>query len=93
LPPLARCVGADTMNDSILAEVALYPLREADIGPILLEFVARLREAGLEVEPGPMSTLVKGPRAEVFAAVEAAFAAAGEQRQVVLRLTVTNAKP
>ena len=81
------------MNDSILAEVALYPLREADIGPILLDFVARLREAGLEVKPGPMSTLVKGPRGEVFAALEAAFAAAGEQRQVVLRLTVTNAKP
>lgn len=81
------------MNNTILAEVALYPLREADIGPILLEFVARLREAGLEVEPGPMSTLVKGPCAQVFAALQDAFLAASERRQVVLRLTVTNAQP
>ncbi len=78
-----------TVSPPIMAEVAIYPLREPEVGPFLLEFVERLRRPGLRVEPGPMSTLVVGEAHEVFAALEEAFAWAGEERQVVLRMTMT----
>lgn len=76
-----------------MAEVAIYPLRELEVGPFLLEFVERLRRPGLRVEPGPMSTLLVGEAPEVFAALEAAYAWAAGQRQVVLRVTVTGSAP
>ena len=73
----------------IMAEVALYPLREAEVGPFLLEFLEQLRRPGLRVEPGAMSTLLVGEAPTVFAALEAAFAWARSRRQVVLRVTLT----
>ena len=77
----------------IMAEVALYPLREAEVGPFLLEFLGQLRRPGLRVEPGAMSTLLVGEAHTVFAALEEAFAWASDRRQVVLRVTLTGAGP
>jgi uncharacterized protein YqgV (UPF0045/DUF77 family) len=73
----------------IMAEVAVYPLRELEVGLFLLEFLQRLRRPGLRVEPGPMSTLLVGEAHTVFAALEEAFAWANASRQVVLRVTLT----
>ena len=76
-------------TSEIMAEVALYPLREAEVGLFLLEFLERLRRPGLRVEPGPMSTLLVGEAHTIFVALEEAFAWANASRQVVLRLTLT----
>ena len=82
-----------TPDQPVMAEVAVYPLREAEVGPFLLEFLERMRRPGLQVEPGPMSTLLVGEGPTVFRALEEAFAWASGSRQVVLRVTMTGGAP
>lgn len=82
-----------TPPQPLMAEVAAYPLREPEVGLFLLEFVSRLRRPGLRVEPGPMSTLVTGEAHQVWVALEEAFAWAAQERQVVLRVTLTAGAP
>lgn len=57
----------------VQAEVSLYPLGEKDLAPPIFTFVRRLEREGLSVEPGPMSTLVAGASADVFAALREAY--------------------
>lgn len=82
-----------TSSQPLMAEVAVYPLREPEVGLFLLQFVSRLRRPGLRVEPGPMSTLLTGEAHQVWAALEQAFSWAAEERQVVLRVTLTAGAP
>lgn len=77
----------------VTAEVALYPLREPRLSPALTEFVAALTEAGLEVTPGSMSTLVRGEADRVFSGLRAAFGEVAGAHQVVMRVVVSNACP
>jgi len=79
--------------DVISAQVSLYPLRTEHLGPAIDAFAEALREAGLHVEPGAMSTLVVGETGALFAALEAAFAAASAKADVVMQVTVSNACP
>ena len=78
---------------SITAEVALYPLREPQLTPALTEFLTALKEVGLRVTPGRMSTLIEGPAEEVFKALSAAFGEAAEAHEVVMRVVISNACP
>ncbi len=75
----------------VSCQFALYPLGEAELGPAIHAGLAALSARGLSVEPGPMSTLVRGPVDEVFAALAEAFKAAGGA--TVLVATVSNACP
>lgn len=50
-------------------------------------------EAGLDVEPGAMSTIVTGEDAAVFAALQEAFQNAAAQGQMVMIVTFSNACP
>lgn len=68
----------------IQAEISLYPLGELDALPEILAFIDRLEAAGLEVQPGPLSTLASGECRAVFAALGEAFAAAGGKGRRVL---------
>lgn len=77
----------------ISAQVSLYPLRQPSIGPIIREAVRTLREHGLKVEMGPMSTLVWGEEESVFTALQQAFHRAAEQGDVVMVVTFSNACP
>ncbi|MBD3291899.1 MAG: hypothetical protein GF393_03180 [Armatimonadia bacterium] len=79
--------------DVMSAQVSLYPLRTEHLGPAIEAFAGALREAGLHVEPGPMSTLVIGESDVLFAAVQSAFAAACAEADVVMQVTVSNACP
>jgi uncharacterized protein YqgV (UPF0045/DUF77 family) len=54
----------------ISAQVSLYPLRQTDIGPGIRDAVRALRQHGLTVRYGAMSTLVWGEAHQVFAALE-----------------------
>jgi uncharacterized protein YqgV (UPF0045/DUF77 family) len=78
---------------ALTAEVALYPLREPRLTPALTEFVNALKDAGLAVTPGPMSTLVRGEADVVFGALDAAFCKVASAHQVVMRVVVSNACP
>ena len=76
-----------------MAQVSLYPLRQASIGPVIREAVRTLRQHGLEARVGEMSTLVWGEEHVVFAALEDAFHQAAERGDTVMTVTLSNACP
>jgi len=75
------------------AQISLYPLRQAHLGPAVDSVRATLEAHGLQAEVGPMSTLVTGESGIVFAALADAFDAAARAGQVVMALSVSNACP
>ncbi|MFP4250745.1 MAG: YkoF family thiamine/hydroxymethylpyrimidine-binding protein [Armatimonadota bacterium] len=77
----------------ITAQVSLYPLRTEHLGPAIDAFAEALREAGLHVESGTMSTLVVGEADAVFDALQRGFEVASEEADVVMQVTVSNACP
>lgn len=78
---------------TVSAQVSLYPLRQERLGPAIEALRRALERAGLEAHVGPMSTLVTGERARIFAALEEGFAEAAEAGSVVMNVTVSNACP
>ena len=72
----------------IQAEISLYPLREKDLTPPIHRFVERLERRGLTVETGPLSSMVVGESAEVFAALAEAFevSAAEGKRALIVKI-------
>ncbi len=77
----------------ISAQVSLYPLRTEHLGPPIEAFAQTVADAGLDVKPGAMSTLVRGEAGDVFEALQRAFEAASAEHQVVMQVTVSNACP
>jgi uncharacterized protein YqgV (UPF0045/DUF77 family) len=79
--------------DHMSAQVSLYPLRQASIGPTIRHVVRHLRVRGLNVRMDEMSTLVWGEERTVFDALREAFHHAAEQGDVVMSVTFSNACP
>jgi len=77
----------------VQAEISLYPLRIAHIGPPIKRFVEVLKRHDIRVSPGRMSTNIEGEDGEVFAALQDAFAAVGTKSQAVLTAKLSNACP
>lgn len=77
----------------VQAEISLYPLKRAGLARPIAEFVGHLRRRALEVETGPMSSIVTGESQTVFTALREAFDAAARQGPVVLCIKVSNACP
>lgn len=80
-------------TNMIAAQFALYPLRSVRLTPVLEEALAAARASGVVVEMGPMSSMLLGTQAQVFAALQAAFAVAASAGETVLVVTVSNACP
>ncbi|MFO7741307.1 MAG: YkoF family thiamine/hydroxymethylpyrimidine-binding protein [Anaerolineae bacterium] len=77
----------------ISAQISLYPLRQASIGPVIREAMGQLRDRGLSVRVGEMSTLVWGEEQLLFDAVQEAFHQAAGRGDVVMHITFSNACP
>jgi len=77
---------------NVQAEVSLYPLRATLTEPIE-SFLRRVREHGLEVTTGTMSSRVAGECKHLFAALGEAFEDAAGGGDVVLVVKVSNACP
>lgn len=75
------------------AQVSIYPLRQERLSTAIEEALHILQEHGLEVQPGPMSTLVRGEDDAIFAAIRSAFGHAAERGEVVMVVTLSNACP
>jgi uncharacterized protein YqgV (UPF0045/DUF77 family) len=75
------------------AQISVYPLRQQRLGPAVDAVRSALEREGLAPEVGPMSTLVRGDRDRVFAAVRAAFERAAASGDVAMVLTLSNACP
>ena len=78
---------------TVTAQVSLYPLRQTSIGSPIRGVVRVLREHGLHVSVGEMSTLVWGEEQLIFDAIQAAFRQAAERGDTVMTVTVSNACP
>ena len=77
----------------VSAQIAVYPLRQERLTPVVAAVGSALREAGLAPEVGPMSTIVTGETGTVFRALESAFTRATSMGHVVMTVTVSNACP
>ncbi len=77
----------------LTAQVSLYPLQQPELAPTIDEALEIFRQQGLEVMPGPMSSLVAGDSANVFRALQRAFQNAAEEGEVVMVTTFSNACP
>ena len=77
----------------ISAQVSLYSLRQAVLGPAIDNALAIFRQHELEVEPGPMSTLISGEETTVFQALQRAFEQFAQRGEVVMVVTFSNACP
>lgn len=77
----------------VSAQISLYPLRRDHLSPAIREMQEVLAAAGLDVNPGPMSTLVAGDGAVVFDALKTAFLRAAATGHVVMTATLSNACP
>ena len=75
------------------AQVSLYPLRQASIGPAIRETVRILREHRLQARIGEMSTLVWGEEEAIFAALQDAFHQVAAHGDTVMTVTLSNACP
>lgn len=75
------------------AQISIYPLRQDRLGPAIEAVRATLTGRGLRADVGPMSTIVVGEDAAIFAALGEAFAKAAELGEVVMTVTVSNACP
>ena len=77
----------------ITAQISLYPLRQASIGPVIRETVRVFERHELPVRVGEMSTLVWGDEAIMFEALQEAFQQATAQGETVMTVTLSNACP
>jgi uncharacterized protein YqgV (UPF0045/DUF77 family) len=77
----------------VTAQVSLYPLRQASIGPPIREAVRILREHGLQTRIGEMSTLVWGEEEAIFVALQNAFHQAAARGDTVMTVTLSNVCP
>lgn len=75
----------------ISAQISLYPLRQMSLSEPIEDLLRVLRSRGLEVQPGPMSTLVLGSNDALFDGVKQAFQEAADRGQVVMVATFSNA--
>lgn len=76
----------------VSCQFSIYPLGTADLGAAIDAALAAVRQRGLHVELGAMSSTVIGPVEVVFAALGGAFEAAASGG-CVLVATVSNACP
>lgn len=78
---------------TLTAQVSVYPLRQPRLSPTIDEAVTICRAHGLDVRPGPMSTLVSGNDEALFAALKEALRGAAARGEVVMVVTLSNACP
>ena len=77
----------------IQAEISLYPLRTSNLSKPIEEFLNTLRHKELEIESGPMSTLITGDSDTVFTVLRSAFTCVADEYEVVMSVKMSNACP
>ena len=77
----------------VSAQISLYPLRQTSLSPAIDKTLTLLRERGLEVAEGPMSTIVSGDHDVLFDGLRDAFKANADEGGIVMVATFSNACP
>jgi len=73
-------------------QLSVYPLRQPHLRPAI-EAALRAAGEGVDITVGRLSTLVRGDEPAVFAALRAAFRAAGSSGSTVMVATLANGAP
>lgn len=79
--------------NGITVQISVYPLEQVSLSPAIDEALRILREHGLNVEVGLMSSLVIGEEVVVFTALQEAFHEIAALGPVVMVVTFSNACP
>ncbi len=74
-------------------QVSLYPVGREEFKPPIDAFIADLRADGLRVDVHETATIGRGALAEVFAALERAYARAAKGGEAVMVVTVASGAP
>ena len=82
----------ETAGDVYL-QLSVYPLRQPHLRPGIEAALRAAAGEGVDVAPGRLSTLVSGDEPAVFAALRAAFRAAGSSGSAVMVATLSNGAP
>lgn len=77
----------------LAAQVSIYPLRQLSLSPTIEQALGVFRSYGLEVTPGPMSSMVLGEDEVLFGALREAFRQTAREAEIVMTLTLSNACP
>ena len=80
-------------TSTISAQVSLYPLRQAHLGPAISKVAQVLHASGLDVRPGATSTVVVGECDKIFDSLNASFKSAAALGDVVMVVSVSNCCP
>jgi uncharacterized protein YqgV (UPF0045/DUF77 family) len=75
------------------AQLSLYPLRQPLLSQAIGAALGILKEHGLEVIPGTMSSVATGDDDDLFAAIKEIFRKGAEQGDLVMVVALSNACP
>lgn len=75
----------------VQAEISIYPLGQSDLAPKIYEFLRVLERPGVDMEIGPMSSVVSGSSDVVFKAIQEGFELVGEACKSVMVIKVSSA--
>jgi tRNA-Thr(GGU) m(6)t(6)A37 methyltransferase TsaA len=93
--PLQFLCGIPLLEEGkgVTAQVSLYPLRQPKLTPAIEQALGIFHQQGLDLTPGPMSTLISGDSLRVFQSLQRAFEKAAEEGDTVMVATISNACP
>ena len=77
----------------LTAQLSLYPLRRQHLSQDIDESLQILKEHGLEVTPGTMSSLAEGDDEALLGAIKEIFRKGAGRGDLVMVVTLSNACP
>jgi len=77
----------------VQAEVSLYPLRQKNLAKPISRFCELLQKDKLNVQTGPMSSLIMADSDVLFKSLKEAFEQLAKEHEVVLTAKISNACP
>lgn len=83
----------DAAADQVNLQLSVYPLRQPHLRPAIEAALTAAAGEGVEITVGRLSTFVRGDEPAVFAALRAAFRAAGSSGSTVMVATLANGAP
>jgi catechol 2,3-dioxygenase-like lactoylglutathione lyase family enzyme len=89
----AHATGENAVTDDVYLQLSVYPLRQPHLRPGIEAALRAAAGEGVDVTPGRLSTLVAGDEPAVFAALRAAFRAAGASGSTVMVATLATGAP
>jgi catechol 2,3-dioxygenase-like lactoylglutathione lyase family enzyme/uncharacterized protein YqgV (UPF0045/DUF77 family) len=89
----AHATAGPAARGDVYLQLSVYPLRQPHLRPGIEAALRAAAGEGVDVVPGRLSTSISGDEPAVFAALRAAFRAAGSSGSTVMVATLANGAP